>query len=96
LIASLSVRNPKELVEGDAARGATLFTELDCVSCHGATSAIPGIDLSNLSTRLTPGFFHDYLLDPWRFQPDTIMPKIFKDRPKAEQEIADLWEYLTH
>lgn len=71
---------------------------LGCITCHGlrdrpavGMSAIP---LDAAARRLLPEYFKELLLNPQSVQPGTRMPPMFQGRPKANQEIEQLWTYL--
>ena len=71
---------------------------LNCITCHGLKEkrprGAPSIDLTHTVTRLRPAYFKELLLDPQSVQPGTLMPTLFLNRPKAEQEVEQLWTYL--
>lgn len=71
---------------------------LGCVTCHGLKGqralGVPVIDLTHTVERLEPAFFKELLLDPPATQPGTLMPPLFAGRPKADQEIEQIWTYL--
>ena len=71
---------------------------LNCITCHGLKEkrprGAPSIDLTHTVTRLRPAYFKELLLDPQSVQPGTLMPPLFLNRPKAEQEVEQLWTYL--
>ncbi len=71
---------------------------LACVTCHGVKGkkslGAPVIDLSHTVERLQPAYFKEVLLDPQGTQPGTLMPPIFSERKKKNQEVEQLWTYL--
>ncbi len=71
---------------------------LNCITCHGLKGrralGAPSIDLTHTVRRLRPGWFKEVLLEPKAVQPGTLMPPLFLNRPKAEQEIEQIWTYL--
>jgi mono/diheme cytochrome c family protein len=71
---------------------------LGCVNCHGLKGqrAIGAqvIDLTLTTQRLQPAYFKELLLDPQTTQPGTLMPPIFTGRPRADEEIEQIWTYL--
>jgi hypothetical protein len=54
----------------------------------------PAIKLTHTVERLQPGYFKELLLDPQSMQPGTLMPPLLLNRPKAEQEVEQIWTYL--
>jgi len=71
---------------------------LGCVNCHGLKGqrAIGAqvIDLTHTAQRLQPAYFKEVLLDPQGTQTGTMMPPMFAGRPKADEEIEQIWTYL--
>ncbi len=71
---------------------------LGCVNCHGLKGVkslgAPVIDLTHTVQRLRPEYFKELLLDPQATNPGTLMPPMFLERKKANQEIEQLWTYL--
>lgn len=71
---------------------------LNCITCHGLKDrkalGAPNIDLTHTVQRLRPAYFKELLLEPPSLQPGTLMPPLFLNRPKANQEIEQLWTYL--
>lgn len=71
---------------------------LNCITCHGLKGqralGAPNIDLTHTVERLRPAWFKELLLDPQSVQPGTLMPPLFLNRPKANQEVEQLWTYL--
>jgi mono/diheme cytochrome c family protein len=71
---------------------------LGCVTCHGLNDekalGPPSIDLTNTIERLRPGYFKELLMDPQGTTPGTLMPPLFMNRKKADEEVEQLWTYL--
>lgn len=71
---------------------------LNCITCHGLKGkpalGAPVIDLTHTVERLRPGWFKEILLDPQSVQPGTLMPPLFLNRPKAAEEVEQIWTYL--
>ena len=71
---------------------------LGCVNCHGVKGrraiGAPVVDLTHTVDRLQPEFFKELLLDPQGTQAGTMMPPMFLNRPKADQEVEQIWTYL--
>lgn len=81
---------------------------LGCVNCHnangGKAAGIPGIDLATTHERLTPGWFHGYLLNPLAFKRETRMPSFWPDGKSPIKDVAGgdtdrqidaIWTYLA-
>jgi mono/diheme cytochrome c family protein len=58
----------------------------NCIQCHGIGSApavaifeAPGINLGYAGQRLQKDFYHRWMLNPLRFDPNTRMPKFAHD-----------------
>lgn len=69
-----------------------------CITCHGLKGekalGSPAIDLTHTVDRLQPGHFKEILLNPAETQPGTLMPPLFLERPKRDQEVEQIWTYL--
>ena len=74
------------------------ITGLGCVTCHGLKDrkslGVPVINLTHTVERLNPTYFKALLLNPAQTQPGTLMPPMFMNRKKADQEIEQIWTYL--
>ncbi|QDV71047.1 Cytochrome c [Rosistilla carotiformis] len=94
----------KELIEA----GRQLM-DAGCVQCHqfdgDSLPGIVGIDLNQVSQRLQPQWFHDFLLNPGSLKKQTRMPTFFPDGVSsnpaildgdAERQIAAIWAYLAN
>lgn len=81
---------------------------LGCVNCHnangGKAAGIPGIDLATVHERLTPGWFHSYLLNPLAYKKETRMPTFWPDGKSLIKDVAGgntdrqidaIWTYLS-
>jgi len=84
---------PKDLPEGDADRGKTLFRESRCISCHtvegrgnGSAPELMGVG-SSVNRRWLVGFVGD----PQAFQPETRMPRFEFSR----QDLLDISQYFS-
>lgn len=77
---------------GDAARGATLFRESRCVSCHTVEGRGNGSapELSDIGSRTSRRWLVAFLGDPHAFQPLTRMPRYNFSR----QDLFDLSQYM--
>ena len=81
---------------------------LNCITCHGLKGqkslGVPAVDLADTTERLRPEWFREYLLDPQRLRPRTLMPAFFlKGRSpvkmmmsgnSAVKQIDQIWMYL--
>jgi len=73
-------------------KGAELFTEAKCNSCHPSGAVLPGNpdkamwgpDLALAKDRLKSGWIHDWLLNPPEFQPGTNMPNFMGEFSDGE------------
>ena len=80
---------------------------LYCVACHtfnGKSPSNKGIDLLTFPERLQPAWFHDYMINPGRFRPRTVMPTAWPGGLAMQKTILDgdtdrqieaIWFYLT-
>jgi len=80
---------------------------LSCITCHALNGhrslGMPGMDLAQVSRRLRPEWFRDYLISPAVFRPGTRMPSFWPDgRPTVKgnggtsaRQIDSLWVYLN-
>jgi len=82
---------------------------LNCVACHTfrlqSAAPIKAVDLTTMADRLQENWFHQYLRDPHRFQPLTIMPSFWPEgkatlqtvlNGNTGQQIDALWQYLSY
>jgi mono/diheme cytochrome c family protein len=71
---------------------------LGCITCHGLRDrksiGMPVVPLDHTVERLRPAYFKELLLNPQAVQPGTLMPPMLMGRPKADQEVEQLWTYL--
>lgn len=82
---------------------------MNCISCHTfageRAGAMGAIDLvATTAQRLRPEWFAQFLRQPFRFKPGTLMPQFFPDgvsvRPElgggdATRQIEAMWHYLA-
>lgn len=81
---------------------------LGCVNCHawnGKTMpGVYGLDLTQVTDRLNPGWYHEFMKKPARFKPQTRMPEpwpggqvFFKDIQGGSipKQIDAIWAYLS-
>ena len=81
---------------------------LSCISCHvfaGHKSlGVPAMDLSLMTRRLRPDWFHRYLLDPPSLRPGTRMPTFWPEGKSTRPDILSgdtgrqidaIWAYLS-
>lgn len=97
--------NPEILSAAAVERGAKIFTDYKCLSCHslgaaaGRDPADLAPDLSLAPSRLRPGWIADWLRDPQQLMPDTRMPSFFYSEGEAmfegaDQQIVDVRDYI--
>ena len=79
---------------------------LNCVACHTyqfrVSDTMPAVDLTEMAERLEKDWFYQYMLDPQKFSPNTVMPSFWPGgkaiRPDIkglpEDQIEALWQYL--
>ena len=79
---------------------------LNCVACHTyqykTSDTMPAVDLTEMAERLEKDWFYQYMLDPQRFSPNTVMPSFWPGgkaiRPDIaggpEDQVEALWQYL--
>ncbi len=79
---------------------------LNCVACHTykykLSDTMPAVDLTEMADRLKKDWFHQYMLFPQKFSPNTVMPSFWpggvairKDlQGDASMQIEALWQYL--
>ncbi len=79
---------------------------LNCVACHTykykLSDTMPAVDLTEMAERLEKDWFHQYMMFPQKFSPNTVMPSFWpggvairKDlKGDASTQIEALWQYL--
>lgn len=79
---------------------------LNCVACHTyqykPSDTMPAVDLTEMTERLKKDWFHQYMLAPQKFSPNTVMPSFWpggvairKDLDGTpELQVEALWQYL--
>ena len=64
---------------------------LACIACHNfaghASLGVPAIDMTLMASRLNPGWFRRYLLDPQALRPGTRMPAFWPDGKASNTEL---------
>lgn len=84
--------------EGDPEKGALLFREARCVTCHTIEGKGGYIapELELITTKVTPKWAYNWLRNTHYFDPDTTMPQFGFTEEEAANVIAYLWdEYET-
>ena len=84
-----------------------IMLETGCIQCHPIRGeSMPGVvgtDLGDVTKRVHPRWFHDFLLNPAALKARTRMPTFFPDgksqnkallKGDVEQQIASIWAYL--
>lgn len=79
---------------------------LSCVACHTyqykLSDTMPAVDMTEMAERLKKDWFHQYMLDPQSFSPNTVMPSFWPNGKAIRPDIAGepklqveaLWQYL--
>lgn len=79
---------------------------LNCVACHTYkykdADTMPAVDLTEMAERLKKDWYYQYMLDPQKFSPNTVMPSFWpggsairKDLAGTpEDQVEALWQYL--
>jgi mono/diheme cytochrome c family protein len=80
---------------------------LNCIACHafrGRTAAIRGPELTTMAERLEENWFHQFLAQPQRFAPLTVMPNFWPDGKSPLPDVLGgdpgqqrdaLWRYFA-
>lgn len=79
-----------------------------CIACHPykgrSATTLAAVELTSMTARLQKGWFQQYVREPSRFQPLTIMPSYWPNgqstRPEIlggdpDKQIEALWNYLS-
>jgi cbb3-type cytochrome oxidase cytochrome c subunit len=79
--------------------GEILIAEMNCVACHEVPAEIrarlaPRTAPKFGDVRLTPGWIRDFLTDPQRVKPDTLMPDMLHAIPAGQK--SEVVEALVH
>ncbi len=79
---------------------------LNCVACHTykykLSDTMPAVDLTEMAERLKKDWFYQYMLEPQKFSPNTVMPSFWPGgKPirtdiagTPEDQIEAIWQYL--
>ena len=79
---------------------------LNCVACHTyqykISDTMPAVDLTEMTERLRKDWFYQYMLDPQKFSPNTVMPSFWPGgkairtdlEGSPQEQIESLWQYL--
>lgn len=79
---------------------------LNCVACHTyqykISDTMPAVDLTEMADRLKKDWFHQYMLNPQSFSPNTVMPSFWPNGKAIRPDIAGdpkfqveaIWQYL--
>lgn len=86
--------------------GRLLFAQFNCAACHGDAAKLPAKGqgmpelgqtaplFNELGAKFNPHFLTDWIADPHKTRPRTLMPKVFSG-DDAAQKAADLAAVLT-
>ena len=82
---------------------------LSCISCHTfgnyKSLGVPAMDLTQMTKRLQPDWFHRYLLDPSSLRPGTRMPAFWPEGKSLREDLLQgdthkqinaIWAYLSN
>lgn len=79
---------------------------LNCAACHTyqykLADTMPAVDLTEMAQRLKKDWFYQYMLDPQKFSPNTVMPSYWPGGVALRADIAGdpkdqieaIWQYL--
>ena len=79
---------------------------LNCAACHTfqykLSDTMPAVDLTEMAQRLKKDWFYQYMLDPQKFSPNTVMPSYWPGGKALradiagtpEEQIESVWQYL--
>ena len=79
---------------------------LNCVACHTyqykPSDTMPAVDLTEMTDRLKKDWFYQYMLDPQKFSPNTVMPSFWPGGQAIRTDLGGtsgdqveaLWQYL--
>ncbi|MBT6052436.1 MAG: c-type cytochrome [Candidatus Scalindua sp.] len=89
----------EELVGGeDIAKGIALFEELGCFGCHKTKgfgkdrNSMIGPDLTEIGSKVNPGWLLEWLKTPKHFRPSTRMPDFRLEEEDAMAITSYLWQ----
>ena len=89
----------EELVGGeDIAKGIALFEELGCFGCHKTKgfgkdrNSMIGPDLTEIGSKVNPGWLLEWLKNPKHFRPSTRMPDFRLEEEDAMAITSYLWQ----
>jgi len=89
----------EELAGGeDIAKGIALFKELGCFGCHETKgfgedrNSMIGPDLTEIGSKVNPGWLLDWLKNPKHFRPSTRMPDFRLEEDEAMAITSYLWQ----
>ena len=89
----------EELAGGeDIAKGIELFEELGCFGCHETKgfgedlNSMIGPDLTEIGSKVNPGWLLDWLKNPKHFRPSTRMPDFRLEEEDAMAITSYLWQ----
>ena len=77
LLSQTSELDPIPALEPDPDRGGVRYRESRCISCHAVdgTGGTLAPDLGAVAEKANRRWLYNYIKDPHRFQPDTLMPQ---------------------
>ncbi len=76
--------------------GRLLLGELGCASCHsGEITKRQAPILDQVGSRVRPSFLRQFLIDPHKVKPGTLMPHLLHNDPEKEQKVEALVQLLA-
>src|SRR5215204_571278 len=89
------------LARAEVTPGEILISEMNCVACHDAPAdlkarlgARPSPRLGKDGVRLTPQWLREFLADPQKTKPGTLMPDMLQAMPPEQK--SEVVEALAH
>lgn len=102
------VSYPREMRMSNNGRQLAGSDGMACITCHTFKGKKPGamgaLDLTIMAQRLNRTWFHEYMMDPQAFSPNTLMPAFWAGGNVPKKDVLDgdpfkqidgLWEYLS-
>jgi cbb3-type cytochrome oxidase cytochrome c subunit len=95
---------PRLSVDRELERGRFLVEECACTTCHQSANGDKlaktlrprqGPDLSNVGSRLYPGWIAQWLENPHKVRPGAVMPRMFADEEAGRIERSLVTHYLA-
>jgi cytochrome c2 len=83
----------KSFMIGDVEKGKNVFDDKGCISCHilGDNGGYVGPQLNGTGRRLKAGWIYEFLMNPLKYQPETVHPDYNLTEDEARELTAFLW-----